>query len=121
MQLVATNKLEQIRAVYALVPPANCKGLCQDSCMGPIPATRPERVRVSQVGAQLPFVASTCSNLDKEGHCRVYNDRPLICRLWGVAENMPCPHGCVPDGGMVTREQAGELVARVVSVAGEAY
>lgn len=96
-----------------------CKGLCQASCTGPIPASRIERVAVSQVGAQLPFTEQACANL-LEGACAVYADRPLICRLWGLVENMPCPHGCVPDGGLLTVAAGAALVAEVVEVAGEA-
>ena len=40
----------------------------------------------------------TCCLLNKEnGECKVYNIRPMICRLWGLVEMMKCPHGCVPD------------------------
>jgi hypothetical protein len=40
----------------------------------------------------------TCPAL-KDGRCSVYDVRPTLCRLWGVVEDMPCPWGCVPDGG----------------------
>lgn len=26
----------------------------------------------------------------------------MICRLWGVAEAMPCPHGCVVSGPLLS-------------------
>ena len=104
---------------YASLPVLDCKGLCQDSCTGPIPVSHPERNRVMKAGGQLPVARKLCDNL-VEGACSVYRVRPLICRLWGTVENMACPHGCVPKGGHLTREQGGRVVAQVVRIAGEA-
>jgi Fe-S-cluster containining protein len=38
-----------------------------------------------------------CAALDLETkRCRVYDRRPLICRLFGMVKAMRCPHGCRP-------------------------
>jgi hypothetical protein len=42
-----------------------------------------------------PF--TNCPALTEDKKCSVYEDRPLICRIWGVAETLPCVYGCVPD------------------------
>ena len=34
----------------------------------------------------------TCPLLDKHGKCMVYTVRPMICRLFGSAKSMKCPH-----------------------------
>ena len=34
--------------------------------------------------------------------CTVHSVRPMICRLWGVSENMKCPHGCKPEPRYLT-------------------
>jgi Fe-S-cluster containining protein len=45
----------------------------------------------------------------KAGRCSVYAIRPMICRLYGVTDEMPCPHGCTPER-MLTEHQAMELM-----------
>lgn len=110
-----------LEAVYAEIPDVGCKGLCRPWCSGVVHATSRERQRVAAVGQPLPVVdAGPCPNLTDEGGCGVYDVRPLICRLWGAVENMPCPHGCTPADGPLTRQEGGALVQRVVDVAGEA-
>ena len=113
------NKIQRVREVYAKVPPLACKGLCQASCTGPIPATKIEHDFVARAGASLPVLVEPCANL-VDDRCAVYETRPLICRLWGVVENMVCPHGCEPEGGHLSRQGGGQLVLEVVEIAGEA-
>jgi len=101
--------------LYARVPSSNCKGLCRTSCTGGIPTTPEEKRRLRARGVTLLPLAEgdsgePCPALTILGQCSVYEDRPLICRLWGTAENMPCPHGCVPDGGFMPRAEAAALV-----------
>lgn len=45
------------------------------------------------------------------GRCEIYEQRPLICRLFGAVDAplMTCPHGCGPVGKL-TDEQAGEMM-----------
>ena len=31
------------------------------------------------------------------GGCQVYNERPLICRLFGTTPRLACPNGCGPE------------------------
>ena len=31
-----------------------------------------------------------------------YEDRPLLCRLFGNVSRMPCPFGCEPKGGFIS-------------------
>jgi hypothetical protein len=90
------------------IPAMHCKGLCAESC-GPIEASTEERALLVERGVNLPSVGQamtaffmdgdyTCPAL-KDERCSVYDVRPTICRLWGAVEGMPCPHGCLPDGG----------------------
>lgn len=39
-----------------------------------------------------------------EGLCSVYEDRPMLCRLWGLVEGMKCQWGCVPERYLTDRE-----------------
>jgi len=103
------NRLDR---AYALVPSANCKGLCQESC-GPIVPSFAEAARIKERhGKVVDFDRKTlrCTLL-VNGKCSVYADRPLLCRLFGVVEKMPCTFGC--DAPTMTRKQekqAFELV-----------
>lgn len=53
-----------------------------------------------------------CPLLTADKKCSVYHIRPMICRLWGIVERMPCHHGCVPERWL-TREQGHEFLRRV--------
>lgn len=82
--------------LYASLPTIACKGLCADSC-GPIAMTPAEFGRIAErTGSEPVATTMTCPLLANE-RCTVYDIRPTICRLWGVVESMPCPHGCVPS------------------------
>lgn len=83
--------------LYARIPAIACKGLCHGSC-GPVPATRKEVEQIERASVH-PWgtvAGGTCSMLSA-GRCTVYESRPLLCRLWGVVESMPCLWGCVPE------------------------
>jgi Fe-S-cluster containining protein len=36
--------------------------------------------------------------------CNFYEQRPLICRLWGVVQRLRCPFGCVPERWLSDKE-----------------
>jgi hypothetical protein len=112
-----------IALIYAQVPRITCKGKCQNSC-GPIDASPREREYFeSESGRPFPDPGSLlraglkgrsldCPYLNPLGRCDVYQFRPLICRLWGVAAGMPCPFGCVPETTL-TDSQAKYLLKQV--------
>lgn len=109
-----------LRKAYDALPEMECKGLCQDCC-GPIDMSIAERSNlelrarrpVEVVGPQL-----TCSLLGTDGKCSQYEHRPMVCRLWGVAQPMPCPHGCEPEGGMLSEEEGFVFLARSLDLGG---
>lgn len=110
----------QIRRVWDQVPSTNCKGLCVDSC-GPISASPLEQrllaahdIRLVDPIAELTgFVitgtANDCPAL-VDGRCSVYEIRPTVCRLWGAVEDMPCPYGCEPEGGRLSRDAGRRIL-----------
>lgn len=92
------------------VPSIECKGLCVDSC-GPIIMSGLEADRIDKEnGRTITYDPDTlkCSEL-ADGRCGIYDDRPLICRMWGVAEEMPCVFGCVPERTL-SREEGRALL-----------
>jgi len=90
----ACAALEQM---YAQVPSIACQGLCQDCC-GPLGMAYVEWIRIKRASPlRLAEAKQVVCPLLKRGKCTVYASRPMICRLWGVTENMPCPWGCRPE------------------------
>ena len=100
-----------IERVYDCVPKMKCKGLCKDSC-GPIAMTRGEAQRIEEaIDGPIGKIDChlTCPLLTEDGKCSVYAIRPLICRLWGIAKEMPCPFGCEPER-RIEREEGAALM-----------
>lgn len=119
----------RLDALYAQLPRLDCQGLCADSC-GPIPAGLAEQQRMERrAGVALgttdhrALVDGTlecgleCTML-RDGRCTAYDVRPMICRLWGVAEPMRCPYGCRPDGGLLSLEEGYAFLAEAYDIAG---
>jgi Fe-S-cluster containining protein len=105
----------KLAEIYARVPHIACKGLCFECC-GPIHAHKEEVKRMERLaGKELNFDGETgrCSLLNEENRCSAYRDRPLVCRLWGVTEKMPCIYGCEPDR-MLTNMEGVELMALLI-------
>ena len=113
-----TDSLERI---YRAIPTVACKGLCAESC-GPIDMSPTERRRIEDRGVDIPTPATYFANKDSEcaalvdNRCSVYTDRPLICRLWGAVESMPCPHGCEVTPGLLMDAGAHTLIARTLKL-----
>ena len=107
--------LEELGALYAELPKIVCIGLCHGAC-GPIMASRLE---VEQLGAPLTFHPRTlaCALLDSDRRCLKYDQRPMICRVYGVSRSLPCAHGCVPDRWL-TDAEGREFVARAMAIGG---
>ena len=105
-------------ALYARLPSIDCQRRCAGAC-GPLVATELEWARMeSATGGEAWGDDTVCPHLDRDaGLCRGYALRPLICRLWGVVETMPCPFGCQPERWL-TAEDADALVAAVIALAG---
>lgn len=110
----------ELDALYDQVPDVGCKGLCADACTA-IDGGPRELVRMTRAGVRLPpreeaIIATEtkpgwrCPAL-VDGQCSVYRVRPMICRLWGASEDMPCEHGCRPvHGSLLTSAQTIALL-----------
>lgn len=59
----------------------DCRGLCESSCVADVGFGTDDQGRCTRLVA---------------GRCASYEDRPMVCRLWGSVPEMPCPHGCKP-------------------------
>jgi Putative zinc- or iron-chelating domain len=120
------SRAERMQAIYDRVPPmADCKGHCWISC-GPASMTPWERRRLALAGHKItpdelarkaPY-DFWCEALGPDGRCRAYESRPLICRLWGAVDWLPCPHGCMPVGGWLPNDVAFRLLVEVTDLGG---
>lgn len=121
--------IAQLDAVYAELPTIDCRGLCQASC-GPVvqgrSMTEQELLRLQDAGGEkrgrqrrAPMTCPYLTAEDETGRCSVYEARPIVCRLWGVVAEMPCPHGCEPEPGLLSDREARVAMAFVETIGGK--
>ncbi|MEH6823206.1 MAG: YkgJ family cysteine cluster protein [Motiliproteus sp.] len=75
-----------------------CTPGCHDCC-GPVTASSDEvsRLPIKTAAEHDKALADyNCPYLGDKG-CQVYEERPLICRLFGTTANLPCPNACAPS------------------------
>lgn len=116
----------QLAELYDQVPRIpDCDGRCWTSC-GPVEMSDRERQRIRAAGFRItPYKQALtsidrfwCDALTSDKTCAVYDRRPLICRLWGAVESMPCVYGCQPEGGYLTDMDAYRLIAESMRIGG---
>lgn len=129
-----TEALEALRELYDSLPTLNCQGHCWQCC-GAIDASPVERAHIAELGVEIPVFTEEwarawandepaycpafslgAGGLGKPG-CTVYERRPMICRLWGVSDSMPCPYGCEPERRLSDRESF-ELLFKAMRAGG---
>jgi Fe-S-cluster containining protein len=113
----------KLARAYAKVPRIECKGLCHTTC-GMIPLIGKEKALTERVtttqwtvlgeGRLLYDADRGCCPFLQENRCSIYDERPLMCRVWGAAEGLECPHGCEPEARMTGKrfKKLTEEVAR---------
>lgn len=122
----ADRALDAVHALYRRLPVLGCRGLCAHSCV-PVAMSRAEAVDLGlpdpdrpTTEARGPLGQPRCSLLTSHGSCGNYRKRPMICRLWGVADAMRCPHGCTPRDGYLTDTETIELMLASLVAGGHA-
>jgi len=103
------NRTNQFTQIYAKVPTFRCKGLCQSNC-SIISCSNWEASRAHECAQPNDVTDPYWCPFLSDGRCSIYEIRPLICRLYGAAVGLECPHGCEVDGELLTKKVAGELV-----------
>jgi uncharacterized protein len=89
---------QKLKRLRAQIPSFQCKIGCHDCC-GPVTASSEEMARMPVKGEQEHATALAdlrCPHLGENG-CEAYDERPLICRLFGTSPKLPCPNGNRPD------------------------
>jgi Fe-S-cluster containining protein len=88
----------RIRFFRRQIPEFACIPGCHDCC-GPVLASTDELARLPRKDAQQRQHALeqwNCVHLGQQG-CTVYEQRPLVCRLFGTTPRLACPHGRRPE------------------------
>lgn len=114
-----------VQDVWSMVPDLKCRGLCTDACT----AIGMSHAEHALLPAGFPTVYEMAADMAADvynykcpllidGRCSKYKVRPLVCRQWGTTESMRCPWGCIPAGGFVSREEAGDLMRVMMEIGG---
>jgi hypothetical protein len=93
----ALDHRQVIRFFRKSIPSFVCEPGCHDCC-GPVTASSEEVSRLPQQteAAHVEALANyNCVYLGVNG-CQVYEERPLICRLFGTTPRLVCPKGKAP-------------------------
>jgi len=80
------------------IPTFECVEGCHDCC-GPVTTSSEEMSRLpvkTDAEHEAAWEHLNCVHLGPNG-CTVYDERPLICRLFGTTPRMPCPNGRRPE------------------------
>ena len=105
--------------IYKKVPELECKK-CGECC-GPIWWSAAEEVVIREYmrehGIEYKRVTTItkCPYLREDNTCEIYEVRPLICRLFGVVEDLKCPKGAKPKRYLKT-EEAVKLMMELVEL-----
>ncbi|MBD1575650.1 YkgJ family cysteine cluster protein [Vibrio sp. S11_S32] len=92
------NNREVIAYLRERIPSFECKPGCHDCC-GPVTTSSEEMSRLpvkTDAEHDAALDDYNCVHLGPNG-CTVYEERPLICRLFGTTPRMACPNNCRPD------------------------
>ncbi len=108
----------QLKKLYKKIPKIKCKGLCHPQCTI-IGVSKIERKIIIDKLMFDPFMeiqqedplkkkymqsitkcsedSIRCPMLNMENKCNIYEDRPFVCRIYGVSKMLPCEYGCEPE------------------------
>lgn len=102
-----------ILELRTLIPQFECLPGCIDCC-GPTPRSKWEWDQVKDkrfMSRKRPLDCPYSYN----GKCDVYEDRPILCRLYGTTVDLPCPHGKSPLLPL-SHEQTQAIMGRYMDI-----
>ena len=92
-----------IKKIRKMIPDFDCLPGCS-GCCGPISMSEWEAKQIDYIEIDLEGDNIGCPYL-KDNRCSIYNDRPIICRLFGTIQILTCPHGCAPEKMLTALEE----------------
>lgn len=116
------ERVKRLRELYARVPKVKCKGLCTHDCTVIGYSQLEGEIIAKRTGGQLPVArqSGSCSMLTAAGRCKIYGDRPLVCRLYGAAldSRLRCPHKCEIEGEPLSYDDLRVIGFEVMQLSG---
>lgn len=103
-----TANSHKIKFFRSRIPTFACVPGCHDCC-GPVTTSTEEMARLpvkSEAEHDAALAALSCPHLGEHG-CQVYEERPLICRLFGTTPKLACPNGRRPDAMIAPEVEDG--------------
>jgi Fe-S-cluster containining protein len=97
INIIHTSNLHQLTFFRKRIPAFECEPGCHDCC-GPVTTSSLEMARLplkSEAEHDAALAALSCPHLGQQG-CQVYDERPLICRMFGTTPRLACPRGKRP-------------------------
>lgn len=92
------ERMSRLDELYSQIPKFKCIEGCTDCC-GPVPANPEESKRIGKKPGVFYDEHGLLCEFAKDGGCSVYENRPLVCRIFGTVPSEPmltCPHECKP-------------------------
>jgi Fe-S-cluster containining protein len=103
------------------IPTFECIEGCSDCCSLAF-FTDVERSRIVAAGGLMRDQADDMDCRYLVDHkCSIYQERPLICRLFGASTALPCPHGRGPAKPLTEAEFDARMVAYRRDVGDDCY
>lgn len=105
---VVRARLERVKVAC----PPGC-GLC----CGPAPVGTVEARRAGIEPGLTGIKPDTteCEHLGTDKRCGIYEERPVVCRVMGAFERLPCPIGLRPPGGWIEGRELAALDGWIAS------
>jgi hypothetical protein len=91
------REARELEALRERIPTFRCVVGCHDCC-GPVTASALEVGRLpvrTEAEHAAALARLDCVHLGPHG-CQAYDERPLVCRLFGTTPRLPCPNGRRP-------------------------
>ncbi len=111
---------KELRRIYSKIPEFKCLDNC-GKCCGPIYWSLAEEIVIRDFlkknGIEYRKARSFldyCPYLNENKRCDIYPVRPLICRVYGVLEDLKCPF--VRAEKTLNREEYEELKNRIARI-----
>ena len=83
--------MTEIQKLYLQIPASSCREGCFECCTNMVQFAAEESERAGEYTYD-----GICGFLDENKKCGIYNDRPLVCRIYGVSEILIC-EDCEPE------------------------
>ena len=93
-----------IKSMRKKIPTFKCEEGCTECC-GPVLFTKWEWDRIDD---KRKAISVHCPYIGENG-CDIYEDRPILCRLYGTVPGMKCPKGCRPRK-MLSEEKGKDII-----------